>query len=166
MATTLLQELLGGRGHKYRALSLVAERGEVTREELAKSLEVSPQAASLLIRELVEMFLVEESFRGPKKIFRVTTLGMSTLRSIKALERDLNARLKDDSTLRLAENRLRRLTSRLNLLNEERERLIRAGRNRRAREVEAEISRTMREIELVVARMRKLGISVDQVWLR
>jgi len=153
---SLVQELLGGRGQKYRALLLIHSRGESSLDEIARELGITNQGAGKLVRELRDMFLLEEGYNGRRKVYRMTKLGEDILLSIRSVE-DSARRKVMEKGVRIAENRMRRLFSRIELLEEEMRR--RKAKGLEVRHIEAEIRRVKNEIALISARLRKMGVT-------
>lgn len=152
---SLLADLMGGEGQKYRILLEMQDR-EISREDIAERFGITVQAAGKELKELRDMFLVEERVVSKRKYYRLTGLGAAVLRSLKGAEEEISRRR--DEAAAIAEMRLSRLNARVRLIEERIERMRKLGRNESVRLLERELSRVEREREILIRRMRKLGL--------
>ncbi len=151
---SLLAEVMRGKGQKYKILLLAAER-EVSREDIANSFGITVQAAGKELKELKEMFLLEARVRSNRKVYGLTELGRTVLESIRSAEQRISSEVMD-SAVKIAERRLSELEARIRLANERVEKMRRLGRD--CSTILREIERMRKERELIIKRMRKMGL--------
>jgi predicted ArsR family transcriptional regulator len=151
---SLLAEVMGGKGQKYRILLLAAER-EISREDVADSFGITVQAAGKELKELREMFLLEVRVRSNRKVYGLTELGRTVLESIRGAEQRIVSEAME-SALKIAERRLSELEARMRLASERAEKMRSLGRD--CSTILREIERMRKERELLIKRIRKMGL--------
>ena len=154
MNVDLLTEIMRGRGQKYRILLLAAER-EVSREDVASSFGITVQAAGKELKELREMFLLEERARPNRKVYGLTELGKTVVESVRSVEQRISSEMRDKA-MKIAERRLNELEARIRLAHERAEKMRKLGRDCSA--MIREIERMKREREILLRRMGKMGL--------
>ena len=152
---SLLADLMGGEGRKYKILLEIQDK-EMSREDLAERFGITVQAAGKELKELRDMFLVEERVVSRRKYYRLTGLGSAVIKSLREAEEEISKR-RDEAAL-IAERRLSGLNARIRLIEERIERMKRLGRSDSIRILERELRRVEEEREILLRRMRKLGL--------